>query len=48
MGGTCPKATGYGGPVTVVTGDGEHAAPEHAPFDAIIMTAAHGTPGSLD
>lgn len=33
------KATGYGDRVTILTGDGEHAAPEHAPFDAIIMTA---------
>jgi protein-L-isoaspartate(D-aspartate) O-methyltransferase len=33
------KATGYGDRVTVVTGDGEHGAPGHGPFDAIIVTA---------
>jgi hypothetical protein len=33
------KATGYSDRVPVLTGDGEHAAPEHAPFDAIFMTA---------
>ena len=33
------EATGYGGRVTVVTGDGEHGAPGHGLFDAIIVTA---------
>jgi len=33
------EATGYGDRVTVVTGDGEHGAPGHSPFDAIIVTA---------
>jgi protein-L-isoaspartate(D-aspartate) O-methyltransferase len=33
------EATGYGDRVTVVTGDGEHGAPGHGPFDAIIATA---------
>jgi protein-L-isoaspartate(D-aspartate) O-methyltransferase len=33
------QATGYGDRVTVVTGDGEHGAPGHGPFDAIIATA---------
>jgi protein-L-isoaspartate(D-aspartate) O-methyltransferase len=32
-------AAGYSGRVTVVTGDGEHGAPEQAPFDAVIVTA---------
>ena len=32
-------ATGYGGRVTVVTGDGEHGAPGYGLFDAIIVTA---------
>ena len=33
------EATGYAGRVTVVSGDGEHGAPGHGPFDAIIATA---------
>jgi protein-L-isoaspartate(D-aspartate) O-methyltransferase len=33
------EATGYRDRVTVVTGDGEHGAPGHGPFDAIIATA---------
>jgi protein-L-isoaspartate(D-aspartate) O-methyltransferase len=33
------EATGYSDRVTVVTGDGEHGAPGHGPFDAIIATA---------
>jgi protein-L-isoaspartate(D-aspartate) O-methyltransferase len=33
------QATGYDDRVTVVTGDGEHGAPGHGPFDAIIATA---------
>lgn len=32
-------ATGYGGRVIVVTADGEHGMPAHAPYDAIIVTA---------
>jgi protein-L-isoaspartate(D-aspartate) O-methyltransferase len=32
------QAAGCLGWVTVLTGDGEHGAPEHAPFDAIIAT----------
>ena len=32
-------AAGYAGRVTVITGDGEHGAPGHAPFDAVIVTA---------
>jgi protein-L-isoaspartate(D-aspartate) O-methyltransferase len=35
---TALEATGYGDQVTVVTGDGEHGAPGHGPFDAIIAT----------
>lgn len=31
-------ATGYAGRVTVVTADGENGAPEHAPYDAVIVT----------
>jgi protein-L-isoaspartate(D-aspartate) O-methyltransferase len=34
------QANGFSGRVTVLAGDGEHGAPEHAPFDAII--AMHG------
>ncbi|HTU77064.1 MAG TPA: class I SAM-dependent methyltransferase [Trebonia sp.] len=30
------RASGFSGRVTVLSGDGEHGAPEHAPFDAII------------
>jgi protein-L-isoaspartate(D-aspartate) O-methyltransferase len=33
------QATGYGDRVTVVTGDGEHGAPGHGSFDAVIATA---------
>jgi protein-L-isoaspartate(D-aspartate) O-methyltransferase len=33
------QATGYGDRVTVLTGDGEHGAPGHGQFDAIIATA---------
>jgi protein-L-isoaspartate(D-aspartate) O-methyltransferase len=33
------QAAGYGDRVTVMTGDGEHGAPGHGPFDAIIATA---------
>ena len=33
------EATGYRDRVTVVTGDGEHGAPGHGTFDAIIATA---------
>ena len=33
------RTTGYGGRVTVLTGDGEHGAPGHGPFDAVIATA---------
>jgi protein-L-isoaspartate(D-aspartate) O-methyltransferase len=32
-------AAGYGERVTVLTADGEHGAPRHAPFDAVIVTA---------
>ena len=32
-------AADYAGRVTVITGDGEHGAPGHAPFDAVIVTA---------
>ena len=31
------QATGFVGRVTVLAGDGEHGAPEHGPFDAIIV-----------
>ena len=31
-------AAGYAGRVTVVTADGEYGVPEHAPYDAIIVT----------
>ena len=37
------EATGYRDRVTVVTGDGEHGAPGHGPFDAIIATAGAWT-----
>jgi protein-L-isoaspartate(D-aspartate) O-methyltransferase len=30
------RSTGFRGRVTVLVGDGEHGAPEHAPFNAII------------
>ena len=33
------RAAGYGDRVTVLTGDGEHGAPGHGPFDAIVITA---------
>jgi protein-L-isoaspartate(D-aspartate) O-methyltransferase len=33
------QAAGYGDRVTVLTGDGEHGAPGHGPFDAIVITA---------
>jgi protein-L-isoaspartate(D-aspartate) O-methyltransferase len=33
------QATGYSDRVSVLTGDGEHGAPGHGPFDAIIATA---------
>jgi protein-L-isoaspartate(D-aspartate) O-methyltransferase len=33
------QATGYDDRVTISTGDGEHGAPGHGPFDAIIATA---------
>jgi protein-L-isoaspartate(D-aspartate) O-methyltransferase len=32
-------AAGYSGRVTVITGDGEHGAPRHAPFDVVVVTA---------
>jgi protein-L-isoaspartate(D-aspartate) O-methyltransferase len=32
-------AAGYGDRVTVITGDAEHGVPQHAPFDAVIVTA---------
>jgi len=31
------RATGFASRVTIRAGDGEHGAPEHAPFDAIIV-----------
>ncbi|MBI1294913.1 protein-L-isoaspartate(D-aspartate) O-methyltransferase [bacterium] len=34
------QATGYGGHVQIRLGDGYHGWPEHAPYDAIIITAA--------
>jgi protein-L-isoaspartate(D-aspartate) O-methyltransferase len=37
------NAAGYAGRVTVITGDAEHGAPGHAPFDAVIVTV--GAPG---
>jgi protein-L-isoaspartate(D-aspartate) O-methyltransferase len=37
--GAALDAAGYAGRVTVITGDGEHGAPGHAPFDAVIVTA---------
>lgn len=33
-------ATGYATGVTVVTGDGEHGVPRHAPYDRVVATAA--------
>jgi protein-L-isoaspartate(D-aspartate) O-methyltransferase len=43
------QATGYSDRVSVLTGDGEHGAPGHGPFDAIIATAgAWGHPARLD
>lgn len=32
------KATGYDRNITVLTADGEHGAPDHAPYDRIIVT----------
>jgi len=34
------QATGYAGSIQVKQGDGYHGWPEHAPYDAIIITAA--------
>jgi protein-L-isoaspartate(D-aspartate) O-methyltransferase len=35
---SCLEAARYGPRVTVMTGDGEHGVPEHAPYDAIVVT----------
>lgn len=37
---TCLEALGLGSRVTVLVGDGTLGAPEHAPFDAIVVAAA--------
>ena len=34
------RKAGYGNEVTVVTGNGENGAPEYAPFDCVLATAA--------